>query len=129
MDMLLAWSERFREVPAEVACRPFPPAARVPGCESEVYVWARPEGDGTLRFYFAVENPQGVSAKAMAAILDEAASGAPLEEVLQIPEEAALDVFGGVLTWARSQGLTSMVAMVKALARTYQAAAGGAADS
>ena len=28
-----------------------------PHCESEAYVWAEPQADGTLKLYFAVENP------------------------------------------------------------------------
>jgi hypothetical protein len=38
-------------------------------------VWALKKPDDTLKLYFAVENPSGVSAKALAAILDKTLSG------------------------------------------------------
>ena len=63
-EMLIDYADRFVEVPPEVATRPFPPVHAAPRCESEAYVWAVDRGDGTLKFHFAVENPQGLSAKA-----------------------------------------------------------------
>ena len=38
-DVLLGLADRFREVPPDVARRPFSRRHLVPGCESEVYVW------------------------------------------------------------------------------------------
>ena len=76
-SMLISYADQFKEVPAEIAQRPFAKEHQVPFCESEAYVWAVPNPDGTLRFYFAVENPSGVSAKALAVILDKTLSGAP----------------------------------------------------
>ena len=75
--MLLDYAERFKEVPPEVATRPFDKSHLVPQCESEAYAWAVPQPDGTLKLHFAVENPSGVSAKALAAILDKTLSGLP----------------------------------------------------
>ena len=49
--------------------------APYPQCESDAYVWALKKPDDTLKLYFAVENPSGVSAKALAAILDKTLSG------------------------------------------------------
>ena len=61
----------FKPVPASIASQPYDEAHRVIGCESEAFVWAIDRPDGTLDFYFDVLNPQGLSAMAMSAILDQ----------------------------------------------------------
>ena len=63
----------------DAAVPPEPPGAalRVGG----VRVGACRSADGTLKLHFAVENPSGISAKALAAILDQALSGLPPAEV------------------------------------------------
>lgn len=120
--MLVDWSERFREVPPEVAARPFPADHQVPWCQSEAYVWAVPDRDGALTYYFGVDNPQGLSAMALAAILAEVTAGARPEEILELPEELAYTLFGTELSMGKGQGLTGMVGMVRALARAQLAA-------
>lgn len=115
-ELLIELADRFRGVPERVARRPFPEEHRVPHCESEAYVWAEDQPDGTLKFHFAVENPQGISAKAMAVILDEALSGAPPEQVAGVGEDIVFEVFGRDLSMGKGQGLTGMVGMVKGLA-------------
>ena len=72
---LLELSDEFVEVPESVAARPYPEHHRVPKCESEAFVWAREQPDGTLKFHYAVENPLGISARAMGTILEETMSG------------------------------------------------------
>ena len=72
---LLELSDDFAEVPADIATRPFPENRRVPKCESEAFVWAQDQDDGTLKFHYAVENPLGISARAIGVILDETMSG------------------------------------------------------
>jgi cysteine desulfuration protein SufE len=104
-----------------VATRPFPASHRVPGCESEAYVWTEELPDHTLKYYFAVENPQGISAKATAVILDKVLSGAPLQEVLQIPPEIIYQIFGQELSMGKNLGLTNMLIMCQAAARKYLA--------
>src|SRR6266498_1327869 len=74
-NLLLSFADRFKPVPAEVATRPFDKSHQVPACESEAYVWAIRNPDGTLKLHFAVESPSGISAKALAAILDKGLSG------------------------------------------------------
>ena len=119
IQVLIDTAERFREVPERIARRPFPEDHKVPACESEAYVWAEPLADGTLKFHFAVENPQGISARAMAVILDETLSGQPPEEVAKVSGEVIYDVFGRELSMGKSMGLMGMVAMV---ARSAKAA-------
>ncbi len=115
--LLLSYADRFREVPASVASRPFPRSHQVPHCESEAYVWAVPQPDGTLKLYFAVENPAGVSAKALAAILDETLSGEPPEAIEAVPPEIVEQIFRQNLSMGKGLGLLSMVQAVRALAR------------
>lgn len=116
-DYLIEISSRFREVPADVAVRPFDEAHKVPACESQAYAWALPKPDGTLKFYFAVENPQGISAKALAVILDESLSGENASTIATVPEDLVYQIFGREITMGRGQGLMSMVSMLKALAK------------
>ena len=117
IEALIGIAERFRPVPESVARRPYPEERKVPACESQAYLFAEPRADGTLRFHFAVENPQGISAKALAVILDETLSGAPPAEVAAVPIEVVYRIFGDELSMGKSMGLTGMVAMVRDAAR------------
>jgi cysteine desulfuration protein SufE len=117
VDLLLSYAERFREVPPQIATRPFPKEQRVPACESEAYVWAVPQSNGTLALYFAVENPAGVSAKALAAILEQTLSGLPPEEIERVPPDLIYDLFRQNISMGKGMGLMAMVQAVCALAR------------
>lgn len=117
--LLTEYADEFQEVPPTVARRPFPVEHQVPHCESQVYMWVRENGDHTLKFYFAVENPQGLSARAMATILDQTCSGAPAWQVQNIPDDLPYRLFGRDLSMGRTLGLASLVAMVKAAARRH----------
>ncbi len=119
IQLLIEIADRFRDVPSEVARRPYPPQRLVPHCESEAYFWATDLPGGRQRYRFAVENPQGISAKALAVILDETLSGEPPEEVVRVPIELPYEIFGRELSMGKSMGLLGMVALVK------QAAAAG----
>jgi cysteine desulfuration protein SufE len=116
-QLLLGYADRFRDVPPEVATRPFDQRALVPHCESEAYVWAVPNGDGTLKLHFAVENPSGVSAKALAAILDRTLSGLPPEEIAKVDPEIVEKIFRQNISMGKGMGLMSMVQRVQALAK------------
>ncbi|MER3404761.1 MAG: hypothetical protein C4289_06020 [Chloroflexota bacterium] len=116
IEMLIDFADRFEEVPPRIATRPFPEEHRVPHCESEAYVWAEELPDGTLKYYFAVENPQGLSAKALSVILDETLSGAPLEQVVQVPEDIVYRIFGRELSMGKGLGLTGILGMIKGFA-------------
>ena len=117
IQMLIDVAGRFPSAPPRIAQRPYPAERRVPGCESEAYVWAEPKPDGTLTYYFAVENPQGISAMALAAILGNTLSGVPLEKVAAIPADVVFRIFGRELSMGKSLGLMGMVNMVRAAAR------------
>ena len=118
-QLLLEYADKFREVPPAVASRPFDRSALVPHCESEAYVWAVPNDDGTLKLHFAVENPSGVSAKALAAILDRTLSGLPAAEIGNVDPEIVEKIFRQNISMGKGMGLMSMVQRVQALARRF----------
>jgi cysteine desulfuration protein SufE len=116
-EMLIEYADHFEEVPADVASRPFPEGNRAPRCESEAYVFAVDRPDGTLKYWFAVENPQGLSAKAWGAILDETLSGVPLEQVVTVPQDVVFTIFGRDVSMGKGQGLLGMLELVQHEAR------------
>ena len=118
-QLLLEYADKFREVPPAVASRPFDRSALVPHCESEAYVWVVPNDDGTLKLHFAVENPSGVSAKALAAILDRTLSGLPAAEIANVDPEIVEKIFRQNISMGKGMGLMSMVQRVQALARRF----------
>jgi cysteine desulfuration protein SufE len=124
IQLLIDIADRFEDVPPRISRRPFPREHQVPACESEAYVFGEERPDGTLDFHFAVENPQGVSAKAMAVLLDETLSGAPPAQVAEVPQDIVYKVFGRELSMGKSMGLMAMVGMVATLAKKYAEAKG-----
>jgi cysteine desulfuration protein SufE len=114
---LIAWADEFVEVPATVATRPFPEASRVQRCESEAFVFAVDAPDGTLDFYFAVDSPYGLAAKAWAVILGRTCSRQPLSQVVRISEEVIFRIFGRELSMGKGQGLAGMLGLVTHAAR------------
>jgi cysteine desulfuration protein SufE len=111
-DILIDYAERYKEVPPEIAKRPFSEQNKVPFCESGAYVWTIPQADGTLKFFFAVENPQGISARAMSAILDTTLSGEKPESIIKINEDLVYKIFGQSLSMGKNMGLTGIVQRV-----------------
>lgn len=119
-ELLMDWADRFTSVPAEVAAPPYPADHRVPFCESDAYVWAIPEErTGSLRLYFVVENPQGLSAMALAAILTETLSGLPAAQIATVSPDIVLKLFGNDISMGKGQGLMGMVRMVQAGAEAH----------
>jgi cysteine desulfuration protein SufE len=116
-NMLLSYSDQFREVPPEVASRPFDTSHQVPQCESDAYAWAMKQPDGTLKLYFAVENPSGVSARALAAILDRTLSGLTPREISQVDAAIVEKLFRQNISMGKGMGLMSMVEAVRSLAK------------
>ncbi len=113
IQYLISLADGFQPVPENVATRPFPEEHRVPGCESEAFVFSTPNADGSRNLYFAVENPQGVSAMAMAAILANSLSGADPKEVEEVSTDVVYRIFGRELSMGKSMGLMGMVQMAK----------------
>jgi cysteine desulfuration protein SufE len=116
-DLLLGYADQFKDVPPEIATRPFDQSHQVPQCESDAYIWARKHPDGTLKLYFAVENPSGVSAKALATILDKTLSGLPASEIATVNCDIVERIFRQNISMGKGMGLMAMVQAVQALAR------------
>jgi cysteine desulfuration protein SufE len=116
-SMLLSYADRFTEVPPGVATRPFDKSHQIPQCESDAYVWAIKRPDGTLDLHFAVENPSGVSAKALAAILQRSLSGLPASEIARVDSSIVERIFRQNISMGKGMGLMSMVNAVQTLAR------------
>ena len=121
-NMLLSYADQFREVPEEIASRPFAKSHQIPQCESDAYAWAIKQPDGTLTLWFAVENPSGVSAKALAAILQKTLSGLTPEEISQVDASVVEKLFRQNISMGKGMGLMSMVEAVRALARAARIA-------
>lgn len=111
--VLIDIADRFQEVAPDIAQRPFSDDHKVPACESEAYVWIGRRQDGTLDLHFAVENPQGISAKAMAVILGEGLSGEPPAAAAGLSGDVVYEIFGNELSMGKSMGLMGMVSMVQ----------------
>lgn len=114
--MLLDYSDQFKEVPPEIAQRPFAKSHQVPQCESDAYVWAMQRPDGTLKLHFAVENPSGVSARALAAILDKTLSGLPAQDIAAVDCSIVERIFRQNISMGKGMGLMAMVEAVRSLA-------------
>lgn len=113
--MLISLADGFRPVPAEIATPPFPEDHRVPNCESDGYVWLL-EQEGRARLEFAVLNPQGVSAMALAAVLKRGLEGERLEDIAGLDESLVEEIFTKELSTGKMAGLLSMVKLVKRMA-------------
>jgi len=116
-SLLLSYADQFKEVPASIATRPFDKSHQIPQCESDAYAWAQKMPDGTLQLYFAVENPSGISAKALAAILDKTLSGLPASEIAAVSTDIVEKIFRQNISMGKGIGLMSMVQAVSSLAK------------
>ena len=117
VEMLIEYADRFETVPERIATRPFGEEHHVQKCESDAYVWAEDLPDGSLKYHFAVENPQGISAKAWAVIMDETLSGQPPEVVAETPCDIVFTVFGKEVSMGKGMGLMGITDMVTAMAK------------
>jgi cysteine desulfuration protein SufE len=116
-ELLIEYADKFEDVSPAIATRPFDEENHVKRCESDAYVWAEDQPDGTLKFHFAVENPQGLSAKSWAVILDETLSGEPLDKVASVNPEVIFSIYGKDLSMGKGQGLMGMLDHVTSHAR------------
>lgn len=115
--LLIDFADQFRPVPPEVATPPFPKDRQVPYCESEAYVWLVAQADGTADLHFAVENPSGISAKALASILTSTLSGLAPGEIEHVSPDIVEQIFRQNISMGKGMGLMAMVQAVQALAR------------
>ena len=113
VSFLIEYAERFKRVPATIATKPYPHEHRVEFCESGAFVWTKKQQDNTYKFYFDVENPQGVSAMALSKIFDDTLSGERAEEILDIPDDVVYSIFGQNLSMGKNLGLTGILLAMK----------------
>src|SRR5258708_11972 len=122
-EMLIEFADRFSDVPERIATRPFDEDHKVIRCESDASIWWEDLPDGTFKYCFPVETPEGLSAKAWAVIMDETLSGEPLEVVAATSPEAVFTFYGKDLSMGKGQGLMGMTDMVTLAAKRKLTAA------
>jgi len=115
IDTLISLADSFKPVPADIAQPPYDQRHRVPNCESDVYVWVYSD-EGAAKLEMAVINPQGISAKALAAILKRTLDGVPLADLAQLKADIVERIFTEELTAAKNIGLRGMVALIQSQA-------------
>ena len=113
ISLLIDYAEKYKPVPEEIAVRPYSEDHKVEYCESEAYVWVIKNDNDTIKLSFAVENPQGVSAKALAAILDIGLSGETAENILSVSTDLVFEIFGQKLSMGKNLGLTGILQLVQ----------------
>jgi cysteine desulfuration protein SufE len=118
-ELLIEYADRFPDVkvPEQIATLPYEEEHRAPACESEAFVWAVDQPDGTLKFYFDVLNPQGLSAKAISVILDETLAGEPVEQVAQVQDDIVFQLFGKEISMGKGAGLMGIISLVRGEAK------------
>jgi cysteine desulfuration protein SufE len=118
-EYLIQLADRFDEVrvPESISTRPHAEDHHVTYCESDAYVWAIDQPDGTLKYYFDVLNPQGLSAMATGVILGETLSGQPLEKIAEVQNDIIFKIFGKEVSMGKGQGLMGIVAMATGAAK------------
>jgi sulfur transfer protein SufE len=117
---LVSFAEAYSGPDPSAGHRPMDQAHLVPGCEIDIYAWVDVDSDGNVTLDFAVLNPQGVSAKALAVILKRGLEGQPLSSVALVPDDLISRLFGGEVSVGTTIGLTNMVRLVKALAERLE---------
>lgn len=85
---------------------------KVPGCESDAYLWVSGSQDAANVEFF-VGNPQGISAMALASVLSTGLNGRPVSEYLAVEDEVVFDLFGRNLSMGKSLGLINTVKLMK----------------
>lgn len=115
-EILIDLANEYAEAPETVAKRPFPDDHKSPACQSDAFVWVVKAADERLFPYFTVENPQGLSAKALAAILVKTCSGISLAEMRSVEDGVVNRIFGPTLSMGKGEGLMGMIRKMKQLA-------------
>ncbi len=114
-EILIDLAKEYAEAPESVAKRPFSEEHKSPACQSDAFVWVVRSGD-SLTPFFTVENPQGLSAKALAAVLVKTCSGISIAEMREIEDGIVHRIFGPTLSMGKGEGLMGMIRKMKQLA-------------
>ncbi|MFM9873243.1 MAG: SufE family protein [Fimbriimonadaceae bacterium] len=113
IQILIELSRSYKAANQE---KPYPAENRVPGCESEVYTWLTLTPEGTLNLDIAVDNPQGISAMSLAALIASGLQNQLPTTANQLDEDLVYALFGKELSMGKSMGLTNLVRQIKAQA-------------
>ena len=124
------WEDRYRYlIELGRMLDPLPEAERTPankvqGCASQVWLWTRTEGDGESRLTFVGDSDAHI-VRGLVAIVIALFSGRTPSEIEAVDAQATFDRLGlsEHLSAQRSNGLRSMVARIRAEARSVAAAA------
>ena len=113
IETLIGFADEYKHPTREAF--PRDENSKVPGCESEVYVRMTKTED-RYNFGYAVDNPQGISAMAMAAILSAGLENCTAQEINAIDDQIVFEIFGKELSMGKNLGLTNMLRVSKHLA-------------
>lgn len=112
IQTLIEVADQYRAIPESEIPKPYPEERRVPGCETEVFIFDAPK-DHDWPCLVAVQNPQGISAMALAVMLSKGMKGASLGELEALSGELVYKIFGRELSMGKSMGLTNTLEMMK----------------
>lgn len=110
MEMLLEFSDRLPEVPARLR---HDESKRQPvhECMTPTWVYVEPEGE-SARIYVEVAE-EAPSIRAMATLIIEGCHGASRAQILAVPVDLAVRVFGPEMVGQRRYGLAGLVSSIK----------------
>lgn len=116
-DQLPGWEERYRKIIEMGRALPDMPDAlktddlKVKGCQSQVWLQARLDEDGRVRFQ---ADSDALITKGLIAVLLNVYSDATPADILQFPPEFLKSLgFEGNLSPSRANGLNSMIKQVR----------------
>lgn len=112
IQTLIAISDQYRPIPESEISKPYPEDRRVPGCETEVFIFDAP-AEHPWPCLVAVQNPQSISAMALAVMLSKGMKGASVSELQAMNGELVYQIFGKELSMGKSMGLTNTLEMMK----------------
>jgi cysteine desulfuration protein SufE len=110
MELLLEFADRLPEVPQRLRDdtsqrRP------VHECMTPTWIYVEPDGE-SARIYVEVAE-EAPSIRAVATLIIEGCQGAPREQILAVPVDLAVQIFGPEMVGQRRYGLAGLVGNIK----------------
>ncbi len=114
MELLLEFADRLPEVPPrlrqdETQRRP------VHECLTPTWIYVEPDGE-SARIYVEV-GEEAPSIRAMATLIIEGCQGTPRAQILAVPVDLAVQIFGPELVGQRRYGLAGLISSIKQAVR------------
>jgi cysteine desulfuration protein SufE len=111
-DVLLDYANKLPELPPDLAEAADRDDARVPECQTPVWLWIVPES-GRVRIHARVAE-EAPTVKGLLSILVHGYSGATREEVAHVPNDLVQRLgLSGLVRMNRMVGLTAMIQRVR----------------